>query len=204
MTAAVPVISADTTTPVGSTGSSGSGSSAPISIPVPPPSASETVAATPSTVPLVVSGVAMAEIATSSAQILVTTNEAASVQADYGPTTSYGSTTSITSVGTLLRTVAVTDLLPSTLYHYRVITTNQSGDSITSGDEMFRTQNLVPQTPITGTTLPPFQLGVAGGSQVVLPNSAFQCQTPALPNEPPEPPKDGPDAPAVFFGTQME
>jgi hypothetical protein len=58
---------------------------------------------------------------------------------------------------------------------------------------------LPPAGVITATSLPVFRLAVEGGSAVFLPNSAFHCHTPVMPNEPSEPKVDGPDSPMVSF-----
>jgi len=56
------------------------------------------------------------------------------------------------------------------------------------------------RTVINSYSLPPFQLLVTGDSELFLPNSAFNCQTPVMTNEPPSEPKiDGPDSPVVTF-----
>lgn len=72
------------------------------------------------------------------ARINWTTNISANSYVDYGLTTSYGSTESITSYVTT-HNVQLNNLTASTTYHYRIRTGNSSGEYTTSGDYTFPT-----------------------------------------------------------------
>jgi hypothetical protein len=69
------------------------------------------------------------------------TNEASSSFVNYGPTTSYGTTT--TEIDNVTRvtshTVTITGLSASTLYHFRVNSTDASANTATSSDGTFTT-----------------------------------------------------------------
>lgn len=83
------------------------------------------------------------------ATITWNTDEASSSSVQYGLTTSYGSTT--TEVDTNPRvtshTVVLAGLTSSTLYHYRVLSTDASGNTATSTDKTFTTTAQPPATP---------------------------------------------------------
>ena len=91
----------------------------------------QTISATP--LPVVVTGVA-SEIGDTTATLNGTVNPSGSettYQFEYGLTTSYGSTTTITSAGSGFTAVpvsaALTGLIPGTLYHFRLTATNSGG-----------------------------------------------------------------------------
>lgn len=65
----------------------------------------------------------------------------ASVQVQYGLTTGYGSTASGT-------TANLTNLKPGQTYHYRFVTTNNGGKSVTTGDYTFKTKGIAGHTPV--------------------------------------------------------
>src|SRR5262249_39833308 len=67
-----------------------------------------------------ISGRIASNITGSSATITWTTNEPATSQVDYGPTTSYGSTTPLDSTLVTAHSVTITGLAPSTTYNWRV------------------------------------------------------------------------------------
>jgi hypothetical protein len=122
----------------------------------------QTVSATP--LPLVVTGVA-SSIGDMTATLNGTVNPSGSettYQFQYGLTTGYGSTTTITSAGSGFTAVPVsaplTGLSPGTLYHFRVTATN-SGGTVNGADGTFTTF-LVPPTP-TPTPTPIVVTGVA-------------------------------------------
>lgn len=75
--------------------------------------------------------------ATSTASITWDTNEAASSSVQYGLTTSYGSTAS--SSGSVSHNANISGLAQDTLYHYRVLAIDASGNTTISTDKTFRT-----------------------------------------------------------------
>jgi hypothetical protein len=92
-----------------------------------------------STLP-VISAVAAGSINSIGATITWTTNEASDSQADYGTTTSYGSTMSSASLTTVTsHSVVLSGLAASTLYHYRVKSKDIAGNLTTSADYTFTT-----------------------------------------------------------------
>lgn len=92
----------------------------------------------PDSTPPVISSVGSSNLADTAATIKWVTDEAANTAVDYGPTVAYGSTMSnVTAV--LNHAIALTNLTPATLYHYRVRSRNNSGLQSTSGDFTFTT-----------------------------------------------------------------
>ena len=75
---------------------------------------------------------------TLNAAITWSTDEAATSNVDYGPTSSYGSTVGKSSFETS-HTLAVAPLACATTYHYRVRSADASGNAAVSGDQSFTT-----------------------------------------------------------------
>lgn len=83
------------------------------------------------------------------AAITWTTNEAADSQVDYGLTTNYGQ--SVNDVSLLLsHGLNLSNLLPATLYNYRILSADASGNRATSANQTFTTLN---------DTVPPTEAG---------------------------------------------
>jgi hypothetical protein len=78
-------------------------------------------------------------ITNSGATITWTTNEASDSQVEYGPTNSYGSSTTLNTTRVTAHTVALAGLNSATLYHYRVKSRDATGNLATSGDFTFTT-----------------------------------------------------------------
>ena len=106
---------------------------------------------------------------------------ASSVYFEYGLTTGYGSTASITlspNDGTTAQYVSagLTGLVPATLYHYRLTVTNNAGMTSTS-DGTFITlsinANLASLTLSTGTLSPAFASGTTGYTASAVGTSAI-------------------------------
>ena len=104
----------------------------------------------PTAVPEVTTG-STAAIDTNSAELLGTANPkdgTTVVQFEYGTTTTYGRLTSLQGIGNGNEAAAVSlpaeDLLPGTVYHYRLIATNSLGTS-TGADGVFTTRFLPPE-----------------------------------------------------------
>ncbi len=91
------------------------------------------------TTPPVVSSIASGSITHNRATITWSTNEAADTQVQYGPTTSYGSTTALNTSLVTSHTVNITGLTAATTYHYRVISNDQAGNQTISVDNTFTT-----------------------------------------------------------------
>ena len=105
------------------------------------------------TTPPVISNVASGSITTNSAVITWTTDEISNSVIEYGLTTSYGSTTSDVATVTS-HSVALSGLSSSTLYHYRVKSTDAAGNTATGTDNTFTTS-----TPSVSTLLESFTDG---------------------------------------------
>jgi chitodextrinase len=99
---------------------------------------SATTPASDSTPP-VISGVASTGVTATSATITWTTNEAATSRVDYGTSTAYGLSATTSGLRTS-HALTVTNLAPSTVYHYRVTSTDGSGNTRNSSDFTFTTQ----------------------------------------------------------------
>src|SRR5207253_2316068 len=94
--------------------------------------------------PPVTSGVTATTVAATSATIQWTTNEASDSQVEYGPTTSYGSTTTLDATPRTAHSVALTGLSDGTTYHYRVKSKDAAGNLATSADSTFTTNDITP------------------------------------------------------------
>lgn len=68
------------------------------------------------------------------------TDQPASSQVEYGPTTAYASLSSLDPTLTTSHSVTLTGLATKTVYHCRVLSTNAAGIPVTSGDLTFTTQ----------------------------------------------------------------
>ena len=90
------------------------------------------------TTPPVISSVADSNVTSTAATIAWTTNEAANTRVDYGTTTSYDSFAFNGTMATS-HSQALSGLTASTLYHYRVRSTDAAGNAAVSGDYTFTT-----------------------------------------------------------------
>jgi hypothetical protein len=100
--------------------------------------------------PPVISSVSATNITTSSATITWTTDKPADGQVDYGLTTAYGSSTTLDPSLVLNHSQTLSNLTPSTLYHYRVRSRDASGNSATSDDFTFTTTAVPPASGLIG------------------------------------------------------
>lgn len=89
-----------------------------------------------------ISLITVAPITTISATVAWTTNELATSQIQYGTTVSYGQTVSLGGTPSLTHSTALTSLSPDTTYHYRLTSTDASGNIGLSSDETFTTDAL--------------------------------------------------------------
>ncbi len=85
--------------------------------------------------------------------VLITwhTNENSTSQVEYGPTSSYGNITTEDLELVMDHSVLIPNLLPETDYHYRVISTDDSGNTSVSSDHTFTTKALDIAPPKTYT-----------------------------------------------------
>ncbi len=101
------------------------------------------VGVVPDTIPPVISSVSAAA-ATDTATITWTTDEPGSSQVEYGPTSSYGSTTPLDAALMTSHSVTLTGLSANTVYHYRVRSRDANLNEATSGDHTFMTTSGAP------------------------------------------------------------
>ena len=109
------------------------------------------VAAPPDTTPPVISNVQANGITASGAIITWTTDEASNSVVEYGPTTSYGSSVS-NATNVTSHSIPLSGLSGNTLYHFRVKSTDASGNTATSVDHSFQTGGSTNYVP-TATTI---------------------------------------------------
>lgn len=94
----------------------------------------------PSDPPLVISNIVASDITSGGATISWDLSENATGQVEYGLTTYYGSTsTGHLTVDQSSHTEVLTNLASSTIYHYRVKSTNAEGAQTVSADQTFTT-----------------------------------------------------------------
>lgn len=100
-------------------------------------SISITLSSTPPAPPTI-SNITASNITTDSATITWTTDQPSDSRVEYGTTTSYGTSVSDLNLVTT-RSIVLTNLSPSTTYHFRVTSKNANGLSSSSGDNTFIT-----------------------------------------------------------------
>src|SRR6185503_16315548 len=96
-----------------------------------------------------ISSVAASNITHDSAVVTWTTSEPATSQVDYGTTTAYGRSTAIDNTLTLSHSVAVTGLVASTTYNYRVRSKDAATNERLGINNTFRTLSGPDTTPPT-------------------------------------------------------
>jgi glucose/arabinose dehydrogenase len=127
-----------------------------------------TVSNVDSTAPTI-SAVAASNVTTSGATVTWTTNEPSTSRVDYGTTTAYGSSTPTDNSLVTGHSRTLTGLAPSTLYHYRVVSRDASGNEALSADATFTTagpgaRTLIGQSAI-GTNVDSNPAGMAEAFQ---------------------------------------
>lgn len=90
------------------------------------------------TTPPVISAISETLLTPTDATINWTTNEAANERVEYGTTTAYGSNVT-TAAYTASHAKPLTGLLPNTLYNYRIIACDSSGNCTTGSNRQFTT-----------------------------------------------------------------
>jgi hypothetical protein len=108
------------------------------------------------TTPPAISAISAGTPTTTGATITWTTDDASDSQVDYGPTTSYGTSTTLDSTMATSHSVPITGLTVGTPYHYRVKSRNAASLLTTSADNSFTTDappviSAVTSSGITGT-----------------------------------------------------
>ncbi|MEO8260799.1 MAG: DUF4082 domain-containing protein [Acidobacteriota bacterium] len=105
----------------------------------------------------VLSGIGSSNLTSSGATIGFTTNEPSYHQVEYGPTTTYGTTTALDTTLRTSHSQVLTGLTPGRLYHYRARATDAAGNRGTSGDFTFT-------TPATGQPPAPTPISIWSAS----------------------------------------
>jgi regulation of enolase protein 1 (concanavalin A-like superfamily) len=98
--------------------------------------------------PPVISGITTSNITSNAATVQWSTNVGSSSQVEYGLTTSYGSKTDSDIVLVTSHSVRLSNLAASTLYHYRVKSTEAAGYQAVSSDQTFTTAPPPPPSTI--------------------------------------------------------
>jgi hypothetical protein len=106
-----------------------------------------------STNPPVISNVASSGVTDTSATITWTTDISSSSQMIYGPTSSYGQSTTLDGTQVTRHSQTLTNLTPSTQYHFAVQSKGSASNTSTSGDNTFTTK-------ASSVTLPDMQIKV--------------------------------------------
>ncbi|HTY08454.1 MAG TPA: lamin tail domain-containing protein, partial [Candidatus Edwardsbacteria bacterium] len=118
------------------------------------------------TPPVITAGPAVGSITASSAAITWTTDEASNSKVEYGTTASYGLSLSNASYVTG-HSLALSGLAASTTYHYRVASTDASGNGPTySADKTFTTPAAADVTPPVITAGPTVSSITASGATI--------------------------------------
>ncbi len=110
----------------------------------------------PDTTPPTLSSISVAALATSTATITWSTNEAADSSVSYGTSASYGNASSSSALVTSHQ-IMLSGLTPGTTYHYRVQSADSASNAATSSDLTFTTDALPDDTApgISGISVSP-------------------------------------------------
>jgi chitodextrinase len=100
-----------------------------------------------------ISAVASGSLTQTSATVTWTTNEASDSQVEYGPTTAYGTSSTLATAKVTSHSVGLSGLTASTTYHYQVKSKDAAGNLATSADATFTTA-----APTGDTTKPTVSL----------------------------------------------
>jgi len=118
------------------------------------------------TISPLISNISVSNITETSVTISWTTNESSDTQVEYGPSTSYGSLTSLDTTLATSHSQVISSLSASTIYHYRAISKDASGNRAVSPNFTFTTAtpptDMTPPANVTSFT------ATAGNSQVAL------------------------------------
>jgi peptidoglycan hydrolase-like protein with peptidoglycan-binding domain len=94
------------------------------------------------TMPPVISLVTLDSITTSSIAIHWTTDEVGNGYVEYGTTLDYGSETPLSTALSMEHSVTLSGLSPDTEYHYRIVSSDEAGNTIKTPDNTFTTEPL--------------------------------------------------------------
>jgi plastocyanin/regulation of enolase protein 1 (concanavalin A-like superfamily) len=113
--------------------------------------------------PPTISNISVPTLIAHDATITWTTNEPSSSQVEYGTTTSYGSSSQNDLTLITVHSISLSNLNPTTLYHYRVKSQDAKGNLATSADATFTTPAIEP-FPAGWTPADVGSTGVAGSA----------------------------------------
>lgn len=118
----------------------------------------------PDTTPPAISAVSRGTPTQTDATISWTTDEPSTTQIGYGPSTAYGSSTTLNSTLVTSHSQTVTGLSPSTRYHFQVKSADGSGNLAVSDDATFTTADPAPDgtPPSVSISAPANNATVAG------------------------------------------
>ena len=127
-----------------------------------------TTAASPDTTPPVTSNIVISNITTNEATITWTTDEVATSQVEYGTSTLYGNFSNQDNSLAISHTITLSGLTPDTIYYFRIISIDQSGNNGTSPDYNFTTLKVAqPDTPAAIQDLT-VRVGASSRNSVIL------------------------------------
>ena len=116
-----------------------------------------TLAVIPNTSAPKISGVQANPVTNTWAVIAWSTDEPADSQVEFGTTTGYGASTTLDSTQVTNHSVTLAGLVPATVYHYRVRSTDSASNLAISGDFTFTTTSTNSTLTITFDSLPGWQ-----------------------------------------------
>jgi len=122
--------------------------------------------------PPIISSVVSSSVSATSANISWITNETSNSQVEYGSTSSYGSYSVINPSTLLSHSQTISNLLPNTVYHYRVKSRDATGNLATSADYTFKTSSAV-NNPVSVPVVVP-------ATQPVTPTTPASPSTPSV------------------------
>ena len=133
----------------------------------------------------VVSGVGVGSVTVSGALVTWTTDEVSDSQVEYGPSSTYGTTSPLNPTAVVSHSLALSGLSAATTYHFRVRSRDAVGNVGLSNDVTFQTHGTPPlllnETFDANVIDPTKWLAVTGGSTVVAANQQLEISHPPGP-----------------------
>ncbi len=126
-----------------------------------------TTASAPDTTPPAISAVSSGTPGQTSTTISWTTDEASDSQVTYGPTTAYGSTTTLNTTLVTTHSVTLSGLSANTLYHYEVVSKDAAANTATSTDNTFTTTIIPDIIAPTVVMVTPLDLSTISGTNTL-------------------------------------
>jgi peroxiredoxin len=124
------------------------------------------------TATIVISAVKVSGVTDLAGTVSWTTDKPATGQVLFGPTDSYGSSTTLNQQLATSHSATLSGLAPDTTYHYKVVSQDGSGNEAMSQDQTFKTHTAVAAPtdvgPEVGMKAPDFTLPTLDGKQVSL------------------------------------